>query len=71
MAHRVGRKGEVVIPKELRDRLGLHPGTEVAFVADDGGIRVIPLRAGAGLRGRYRGSGMTARLERDRRAEDG
>lgn len=71
MAHRIGRKGEVVIPKELQDRLGLHPGAKVASVMVDGGIRVIPQRAGAGLRGRCRGSGMAARLERDRRAEGG
>jgi hypothetical protein len=36
-----------------------------------GEVRVIPLRAGTDLGGRFRNSGMAARLERDRRAEGG
>ncbi len=60
-----------MIPKELRDRLGLHPGTEVIFAEVAGEVRVIPLRAGTDLGGRFRNSGMAARLERDRRAEGG
>jgi AbrB family looped-hinge helix DNA binding protein len=37
---RITSKGQVTIPKELRDGFGLLPGTEVEFVADDDGIRV-------------------------------
>lgn len=28
---RIGARGRVTIPKELRDRFGLHPDTEVEF----------------------------------------
>lgn len=37
---RITSKGQVTIPKELRDGFGLLPGTEVEFVADEDGIRV-------------------------------
>lgn len=37
---RVTSKGQVTIPKHLRDEYGLLPGTEVEFVADAGEVRV-------------------------------
>jgi AbrB family looped-hinge helix DNA binding protein len=69
MTHRVGPKGQVVIPKELRERLGILPGSEVVFDEADGAVRVIPVDRGDRLRGRFRKSGMAGRLEADRRAE--
>jgi AbrB family looped-hinge helix DNA binding protein len=38
---RVTEKGQVTIPKEVRDRLGITPGSEVEFVADDKGARLV------------------------------
>jgi len=32
---RVTEKGQVTIPKEIRDRLGIGPGSEVEFIAKD------------------------------------
>ena len=69
MTSRVGPKGQVVIPKAMRDRLGIGPGDEVDFVLDDGAVRVEPVREGPSLRGRFAGRGLTAALEADRRAE--
>ena len=37
---RVTSKGQVTIPKELRDEFGLLPGTEVEFVRAAGEVRV-------------------------------
>jgi len=61
---RVGEKGQVTIPKELRDQLGIGAGSEVAFElcgdhivvrkADDGPAR------GSRLAARLRGRGDVA-----------
>jgi AbrB family looped-hinge helix DNA binding protein len=71
MTQRVGAKGQVVIPKELRDELGLHPGAEVAFERDGEHVRIVA--AGGvttrGLRGRYAGSGLADELLADRARE--
>ena len=36
MKSRVSEKGQVTIPKQLRDRLGIRPGEELEFTAEDG-----------------------------------
>lgn len=63
---RITSKGQVTIPKRIRDRLGLGPGSEVAFEeVDDGDVRlkaarqVQPKSRFAALRGTL-GPGMTA-----------
>ena len=33
-------KGQVTIPKELRDQFGLHPGEMVEFVVENGAVVV-------------------------------
>jgi AbrB family looped-hinge helix DNA binding protein len=40
MTHKIGLKGQVVIPKAIRDELGIKPGDEVTFEPDGGEIRV-------------------------------
>jgi AbrB family looped-hinge helix DNA binding protein len=40
MTHKVGLKGQVVIPKAIRDRIGIRPGDEVAFDADGDEVRI-------------------------------
>jgi AbrB family looped-hinge helix DNA binding protein len=37
---KITSKGQVTIPKELRDEFGLLPGTEVEFVPEGGEVRV-------------------------------
>ena len=71
MTYRVGAKGQVVIPKELRDRVGLHPGSAVDFALDGERIVLLPVprQSPARLGGRFARSGMAARLLRDRAAE--
>jgi AbrB family looped-hinge helix DNA binding protein len=44
--------GRIVLPKKLRDALGLTPGTKVDISAYGGGLQITP-------------GGRTARIERD------
>jgi AbrB family looped-hinge helix DNA binding protein len=38
---RVTTKGQVTIPKQIRDHLGIGPGSEVEFVPTDDGARLV------------------------------
>jgi AbrB family looped-hinge helix DNA binding protein len=38
---RVTRKGQVTIPLDVRQALGIHAGTEVRFHLDDRGARLV------------------------------
>lgn len=69
MTQRIGAKGQVVIPKDLRERVGLGPGADVLFEPIDDGIVVRRADRDSPLRGRFAGSGMAARLLEDRRRE--
>jgi antitoxin PrlF len=61
MATTVTSKGQVTIPKAVRDLLGIKPGTAVTFEMDQDG-RVVVSKAGA-RRGRRR---RDSRIERIR-----
>lgn len=37
---KITSKGQVTVPKDVRERLGLRPGDEIEFVEDRGGFRV-------------------------------
>lgn len=65
---RITSKGQVTIPKEARDALGLRPGSEVEFIIQPGGIllRKASIRAAiekwAGYLSRRDGPGTTDEL---------
>lgn len=69
MTSRVGAKGQVVIPKPLRDHAGLHPGAEVEFELRDDTIVLVLRRSAEQLAGRFAKSGMAAKLLADRASE--
>jgi AbrB family looped-hinge helix DNA binding protein len=69
MTHRVGRKGQVVIPKAFRVALGLEAGDEVAFSREGNAIRVERVVTVDALMGRLARHRLVRALERDRRAE--
>jgi AbrB family looped-hinge helix DNA binding protein len=78
MTYKVGIKGQVVLPKAVRERVGINPGDEVT-VAEKGGVvqirKALPGPAEreaivTSLRGALAGGqSLTATLERDRQAE--
>jgi AbrB family looped-hinge helix DNA binding protein len=69
MTHRVGPKGQVVIPKDLRDQLGIEPGDEINFWIHDDHVALRPADHRRPLQGRFKGSALVVELERGR-AED-
>jgi antitoxin PrlF len=69
MTGRIGTKGQVVIPKALRDRARLQPGDEVEFEMRDEEIVLFARPAPARLGARFKRTGMAARLLEDRARE--
>jgi len=79
MTHKLGRKGQVVIPKAIREQIGIEPGDEIAFepVGDEVRLRraevvredrIEEIRALRGIWKNTPGSG-TEELMKERRAE--
>ncbi len=69
MTSRVGPKGQVVIPKALRDHLGIKPGDQVTFSLADKAVLVEPVNGRPDLKGYLAGSGMLASLEAEHNTE--
>lgn len=69
MTSKIGPKGQVVIPKPIRDELGIMPGDEVIVELLDGAARVTPARLRGSLKGRFKGHGLLEELMKDRAFE--
>jgi len=41
---KVTTKGQVTIPLEIRERLSIHPGTDVEFTVEGNAVRLVPAR---------------------------
>jgi AbrB family looped-hinge helix DNA binding protein len=57
---RITAKGQVTIPQEIREKAGLLPFTEVDFIIDDDGVRIVKVKG----RGKTRGEMIVERLQR-------
>jgi AbrB family looped-hinge helix DNA binding protein len=69
MTARIGAKGQVVIPKSVRDQAQLHPGDEVEIAFNEDRVVIVARRRDGALGGRFARSGMAERLLDDRRLE--
>ncbi|HXT14310.1 MAG TPA: AbrB/MazE/SpoVT family DNA-binding domain-containing protein [Gemmatimonadaceae bacterium] len=62
----ISPKFQVVIPREIRERLGLAPGQKVQALAYENRIELIPVQPLKRMRGFLAGLDTTMRRERDR-----
>lgn len=62
----ISPKFQVVIPRDIRDRLELEPGQKVQALAFGNRIEFIPLRPPREMRGFLRGLDTAVHRERDR-----
>ena len=62
----ISPKFQVVIPKKIRERLGLSPGQKIQAIAYDGRIELIPLRPTKEMRGFLPGIDTDVDREADR-----
>ena len=69
MTHKVGPKGQVVIPKDLRDEFGIEPGDEVVFWRAGDHVALRAVHGQRPLKGRSAGRSLVQQLERGRAAD--
>ncbi|MCP3982229.1 MAG: AbrB/MazE/SpoVT family DNA-binding domain-containing protein [bacterium] len=62
----ISPKFQVVIPKEIRERLDLSPGQKVQAIVYGGRIELIPVRPASELRGFLKGIDTRVDREPDR-----
>ena len=62
----ISPKYQVVIPKQIRDRLGLLPGHKVQAIAYGDRIELIPVRPARQMKGFLKGIDTSVEREADR-----
>ena len=62
----ISPKFQVVIPKQIREQLGLRPGQRVQALAYDGRIELVPIRPIREMRGFLLGIDTEIEREEDR-----
>lgn len=62
----ISPKFQVVIPRDIRERLALEPGQKVQALAYDNRIEFIPVRTLESMRGFLHGIDTSVRRDRDR-----
>ena len=62
----ISPKFQVVIPRDIRERLGLEPGQKVQVLAYENRIEFIPVQPLRRKRGFLRGTDTTVRRDRER-----
>lgn len=63
----VSPKYQVVIPRNIRERLGIEPGQKLQALLYDGRIEFIPIKSMKEMRGSLRGIDTTVERDEDDR----
>ena len=63
---KVSPKFQVVIPRKIRESLGIRPGQRIQVLVYDGRVEFIPLRRMKEMRGFLRGIDTTVERDQDR-----
>jgi len=61
---RVTSKGQVTIPRDLRELVGIEPNSEVVFTVEDGRLMLAPKNGAEALREKERLAGLMQTLAR-------
>ncbi|MDH4412756.1 MAG: AbrB/MazE/SpoVT family DNA-binding domain-containing protein [Rhizobium sp.] len=61
---RVTSKGQVTIPRDLRELVGIEPNSEVVFTVEDGRLMLAPKNGTAALQEKTRLAGLMETLAR-------
>lgn len=62
----ISPKFQVVIPKQIREKLGLEPGQKIEVIAYDDRVELIPVRPIRQMRGFLKGLDTSVEREADR-----
>ena len=62
----ISPKFQVVIPKDVREKLGLRPGEKLCVMVTEGHVRLVPVLETGKLRGLCRGIDTKIEREEDR-----
>ncbi|MCB0115220.1 MAG: AbrB/MazE/SpoVT family DNA-binding domain-containing protein [Caldilineaceae bacterium] len=62
----VSPKYQVVIPRKVREALGIEPGQKVQVIAYQNRIELVPIRSARSLRGFLKGIDTSVEREADR-----
>jgi len=62
----ISPKYQVVIPKQIREKLDLRPGQRVQAIGYDGRVELVPVRAMGSMRGFLTGIDTTVDRDEDR-----
>jgi AbrB family looped-hinge helix DNA binding protein len=62
----VSPKYQIVIPRQVREALGIEPGQKVQVIAYQNRIQLVPVRSARSLRGFVKGIDTSVEREADR-----